>query len=159
MSRQEQKNRNFLTELAVGSKKIAIFYRKMEKTARRRATKRRITQFSLIVGRRNAKKQQKQLVVGRRNTENDKNCLSSADEMKNTAKTARRRPTKRKITRFLSVARERNAESPVFYSSLASETQNQPKTAFPPGGKIKNAQFLRFPLEGKSKTPNFCVSP
>ena len=32
MSHQEQKNRNFLTELAVESRKIVIFYRKSEKT-------------------------------------------------------------------------------------------------------------------------------
>ena len=35
ISRQEQKNRSFLTELAVRSKKIVIFYRKSEKTAHR----------------------------------------------------------------------------------------------------------------------------
>ena len=83
-------------ELAVGSKKIAIFYRKSEKTARRSQAKRR-------------------------------------------------------ITRFLLFARKRNAESPVFYSSLVSETQNRPISAFLPREKIKNAQFLRFSLERKSK--------
>ena len=35
ISRQEPKNRNFLTKTAVRSKKIAIFYRKSEKTAHR----------------------------------------------------------------------------------------------------------------------------
>ena len=37
-------------------------------------------------------------------------------------KTVRRRPTMGRIAQFLPVARERNAESPVFYSSLVSET-------------------------------------
>ena len=70
-------------------------------------------------------------VVGRRQMKNAKKCPSSTDEMKNTAKTARRRPTKRRIAHFL---------------------------RFPTLGKIKIAHFLRFPTLGKSKTPKNCFS-
>ena len=63
-------------------------------------------------------KREKMAIVGRRNAENDKKGLSSADETKNTAKTARRRPTMSRIAHFLPVARERNAKSSNFCSSL-----------------------------------------
>ena len=74
---REAKPPTVFAEIGVRSRKIAIFYRKMEKTARRR-------------------------------------------------------PTKCKITRFLLFARKRNAKLPNFYSSLVSETQNRPFSAFPP---------------------------
>ena len=71
-------------------------------------------------------------VVGRRQMKNAKKCSSSADEMKNTAKTARRRPTKRRIAHFL---------------------------RFPTLGKIKIAHFLRFPTLGKIKITHFLRFP
>ena len=86
------------------------------------------------------------------------NRLSSADEMKKTTKTARRRPTKCRIIQFSPVVGRRNVESPVFCVSppwgkskspifcisQLWESKKYPKTAFPNFGKVKNTQKLCF---------------
>ena len=69
----------------------------MQKNARRRLTKRRNREKTLIVGRRNAK--------------NAKKCLSSVDEMQKMQKNARRRSTKRKKREKVPVVGRRNAEN------------------------------------------------
>ena len=111
-------------------------------------------------------------VVGRRQMKNAKKCSSSADEMKNTAKTARRRPTKRritrflcfptlgkiKITRFLRFPTLGKSKTPENCISQLWESQKCPKTAFPNLGKVKNARKQRFPTLGKSKTPKNRIS-
>ena len=68
----------------------------MQKNARRRLTKRR--------------NREKTLVVGRRNAKNAKKCLSSVDEMQKMQKNARRRSTKRKKREKVPVVGRRNAE-------------------------------------------------
>ena len=97
----KQKNRNFLMELAVRSKKIVIFIEKWKKLP----------------------------VVGRRNAKSPVFYSSLVSETQNYPISTLRSQAKRKITRFLPVARKRNAESLVFYSSLVSETQNRPFSA------------------------------
>jgi len=80
----------------------------MQKNARRRLTKRRNREKTLIVGRRNAKNAEK--------------CSSSADEMQKTRKTAFRRGTinkKRQKQPFVGVRRAKNAENRL--SAMADE--------------------------------------
>ena len=77
-------------------------------------------------------------VVGRRNAESSNFHPSSADETQNTAKTARRRPTKRRITRFLLFPTLGKSKTLKNCISQLWESQNRPKTAFPPRPKNSN---------------------
>ena len=149
VGRRNTESSNFYSSSADETKNTA-------KTARRRATKRRITQFSLIVGRRNAespkncvssmdderktansafhprmksKKREKQRFRRGGKSESPNFRISARAENQKQIKTARRRPTKRRIVQFLPgapsdrvkngkktcVARERNAESLNFW--------------------------------------------
>ena len=102
---------------------------------------------------------QEKLCFGRgRRTENAKNRPSSADETKNTAKTARRRPTKARITHFLRFQPLGKPESLIFYASNPLESQNHSFSALPTPWKVRITQFLRFQPLGKPKSPNFCAS-
>ena len=126
-------------ELAVGSKKIVIFYRKTEKTARRRPTKHKIARFLLFARKRNA--------------ESPVFYSSLASETQNRPFSTLRSQAKRKIAHFLLFARKRNAESPVFCPSLASETQNHPFSTLRSQAKRKITRFLRFRPPSKATSP------
>ena len=93
------------------------------KTARRRPTKHKI--------------QQKLLVVGRRNAENDKNCLSSADETQNHPKTAFPPGRKIKIAQKLRFRHGGKSKSLENCVSARAEKQNHSKTSLPPRRKNK----------------------
>ena len=117
---------------SVGSREIAIFYRKSDENCVSYPYDEQKTWKTAFRTPKMSRKREKPAVVGRRNAKNDKNCLSSADDRGKTQKTALRRPTKWKIQQKLPVVGRRNAESPVFCPSLVSETQNHPISAFPP---------------------------
>ena len=91
---------------------------------------------------------------------NAKKCSSSADEMKNTAKTARRRPTKRRIAHFLRFPTLGKIKIAHF---LRFPTLGKIKIThflrFPTLGKIKITRFLRFPTLGKVKITRFLLFP
>ena len=70
---------------------------KTRKSARRRSTK--------------CRKREKTLVVGRRNAKNARKCSSSVDEIRKTRKSACRRSTKRKKREKVPVVGRRNAEN------------------------------------------------
>ena len=72
-------------------------------------------------------KRKKMFFVGRRNTESSNFHSSSGDETKNTAKTARRRPTKARITHFLLFQPLGKSESPNFCFSNPLESQKTGK--------------------------------
>ena len=94
ISCREQINRNFLMELALGSGKIAIFYRKSEKTALPTPWKVKNTQFLCFQPLGKTKSPNFCVSNPLESQKCPENCSSSADETQNTAKTARRRPTK-----------------------------------------------------------------
>ena len=73
-------------------------------------------------------------------------------------KTARRRPKKRKKQQKLLFVGRRNAESPDFYSSLASETQNRPFSTLRSQAKHKITRFLLFARKRNAESLNFRVS-
>ena len=85
----------------------------MQKNARRRLTKRRNREKTLIVGRRNAKNAEK--------------CSLSADEMQKSRKSACRRSTKCRKREKVPVVGRRNAE-------------NAEKQSFVPLRRAKNAE-------------------
>ena len=87
----------------------------MQKNARRRLTKRRNREKTLIVGRRNAKNAEK--------------CLSSVDEMQKMQKNARRRSTKREKREKVLVVGRRNAKNAEKCSSSVDETRKTPKNS------------------------------
>ena len=74
-----------------------------------------------------SRKREKPAVVGRRNTESSNFHSSSADETKNTAKTARRRATKRRISHFLRFQPLGKSESLNFCVSNPLESQKNGK--------------------------------
>ena len=142
ISRREQINCNFLMELAVRSKKIAIFYRKSEKTALPTPWKVKNTQFLCFQPLGKAKMPRKPPVVGRRNAKNDEKYPSSADEMQKTIKIVCRRATKHKIQQKLLIVGRRNTKYSKNCSSSGDETQNTAKTVCRRATKRKIQQKL-----------------
>ena len=114
------------------------------KTVCRRPTKRRITQFSLVVGRRNA--------------ESSKNRVSSTDDGRKTANSAfhpRMKSEKCKKERFRHGGK---SKLPNFRISARAENQNHPISALPPRRKDKKREKLRFRLGGKIENSKNCIS-
>ena len=138
-SRREPKNRNFLTEWAVGSRKIAIFWQKQPSGAeksqffdgisRQEQKNRNFLTETAVRSKKSwffIENRKKPPIARERNTKSPVFYSSLASETQNRPFSTLRSQAKRRIARFLLFARKRNAESPVFYSSLVSETQNHP---------------------------------
>ena len=158
ISRRERKNCNFLMELAVGSGKIAIFYRKSEKTALPTPWKVKNTHFLRFQPLGKSKTLNFCVSNPLEKQKCPENRPSSADETKKTAKTARRRPTKRKKRQKLSVVGRRNAESPKNCASSTDDERKMAKSAFHPWMKSEKREKERFRHGGKSKTSKNHVS-
>ena len=112
--------------------------------ARRRLTKRR--------------NREKTLIVGRRNAENAEKCSSSADETRKTRKSACRRSTKRKKREKVPVVGRRNAENAEKCPSSADEMQKTPKNSlsYPyDGQKTRKTAFLRGTINKKRQKQPF----
>ena len=103
-------------------------------------------------------KRKKMFIVGRRNAESLNFHSSSGDETKNTAKTARRRPTKARITHFLRFQPLGKSKIDGNCASNPLESQNHSFSAFPTPWKARITHFLRFQPLGKSELPKNCVS-
>ena len=88
---------------------------KMQKNARRRSTK--------------CRNREKTLIVGRRNAKNAEKCSSSVDEMQKTRKSACCRSTKCKKREKVLVVGRRNAKNAEKCSSSVDEMQKTPKNS------------------------------
>ena len=125
MSHQEQKNRNFLTELAVESRKIVIFYRKSEKTG---------------------------FPHPGENQNRPKTAFPHPRESQKQLKTAFPHPRENKKSAKIAFPHPReNKKSAKIAFPHPGEKQKSAKTAFPPRGKSKITQ-RRVP---QNEDPNF----
>ena len=137
-----------MTETAVGSKKIAIFYRKSEKTAFPTPWKDKITQFLRFQPLGKTKMPRKPPVVGRRNEKYSKNCSLSADETENHPQNCvSGHPDGRKLakTAFRGTPTSRNWRKLRFGAPRRAEISKNSLSGHPGGRKLRKTTFRGTP--------------
>ena len=117
----------YIVRKTVGSREIAIFYRKSgENGVSAVAEERKMGKIVFRPWPKN-RKREKPAVVGRRNEKYSKNCPSSADESQNHSFSAFPTPWKARITQFLRFQPLGKSESLIFCISNPLESQKTGK--------------------------------